>query len=87
MFALAREFARHVVPQILKPLRTMWNQVIGFVFLCFALIQLPAAVRTWRQYNETGEGLVRLVVSALFILIMASFGVTSFLKARKVSRS
>ena len=87
MFALAREFARHVVPQILKPLRTMWNQVIGFVFLCFALIPLPAAVRTWRQYNETGEGLVRLVVSALFILIMASFGVTSFIKARKVSRS
>jgi hypothetical protein len=33
-----REFTKHIVPAILKPARTLWNQVIGFLFLSFAAI-------------------------------------------------
>jgi hypothetical protein len=85
--SLVRQFLRHVLPGVLKPLRALWNEVIGFVFLALAAIPVPRAVRSWQEFNETGEGLFRVVLSAIFIGIMAWFGVTSFLRARKISRS
>jgi len=84
---LVRQFLRHVLPGVLKPLRALWNEVIGFVFLALAAIPVPRALRSWQEFNETGEGLFRVVLSAVFIGIMAWFGVTSFLRARKISRS
>lgn len=87
MLSTAREFLRHVLPQILKPLRALWNEVIGFVFLALALIPLPRTYRIWQDFQESGDGLVRLVLSGAFIVVMAWFGVTSFLRARKISRS
>ena len=87
MFRLGREFVRHVLPQIIKPIRTLWNEMIGFVFLCLAAVPIPRTYRGYRQYTETGEGLFPLVVSAIFITIMAAFGLHSFLRARKIARS
>jgi len=87
MFALVREFGRHVLPQILKPLRSLWNEVIGFVFLALAALPIPRTFRTWREFDESGDGLVRLLFSLVFIVMMGGFGIQSFLRARKISRS
>ena len=87
MSRVGREFFRHVVPQIIKPIRALWNEVIGFLFLALAAMPLPSAFRHWQKYNDTGEGLSRIVVYALFIFLMASFGIHSFIRARKISRS
>ena len=82
-----QEFIRHVLPGIMKPLRSLWNEVIGFVFLCLAVLPLPRAFRQWRQFNETGEGLSRMALYLCFIILMGGFGIQSFLRARKISRS
>jgi len=87
MSRVGREFVRHILPQIIKPIRTLWNEMIGFVFLCLAAVPIPRAFRDYRQYTETGEGLFRVVLSALFITLMAVFGIHSFLRARKIARS
>ena len=87
MASMVREFARHVVPQILKPLRALWNEVIGFVFLALAVLPVPRTYKIWREFEESGEGLVRLGFSLVFVLMMACFGIHSFLRARKISRS
>jgi hypothetical protein len=87
MYKLGREFVRHVVPQIIKPIRTLWNEMVGFVFLCLALIPAPRAIRQWHDYSTTGKGLSRLLVYFVFIGLMAIFAVQSFLRARKISRS
>jgi hypothetical protein len=87
MKQLLREFIRHVAPHIIKPLRIVWNQIIGFLFLTFAIVPIPRTVRAWKEFTESGDGLFRVVVSAIFILMMASFGIHSFLRARKISRS
>jgi hypothetical protein len=84
---LLQEFLRHVLPGIVKPLRALMNEILGFVFLCFALIPLPRAFNQWRQFNETGEGLSRMAVYIFFILMMGTFGIYSFLRARKITRS
>jgi len=77
----------HVVPQILKPLRALWNEIIGFLFLLLAAAPIPGLVRHWRAFQEDGSGLFRIVLSIVFIVAMASFGIHSFLRARKISRS
>ncbi len=87
MFRVGQEFVRHVLPRIIKPMRALWNEIIGFIFLAMAALPIPGALRHWRQFNETGEGLSRLVLAGVFIILMASFGIHSFLRARKISRS
>ena len=89
-----REFVRHVVPTVIKPARTLWNEVIGFLFLSFAAIfgfktfryamDLSAAADA--KADTTGE-LIRLAMAGFCTLVMAWYGVSSFRRARKISRS
>ena len=41
----------HVIPGIIKPLHILWNEMIGFVFICIAIIATPRVYREvafWR---------------------------------------
>lgn len=87
MRVIVQQFLRHVLPGVMRPLRILWNEIIGFVFLCFALIPAPRMWRAWRTYEQTGEGLFHLILAAIFISIMACFGIGSFRRARKIARS
>jgi hypothetical protein len=87
MARIVGNFVRHVLPQIVKPIRALWNEVIGFLFLALAAIPLPRTVRHWQEFNETGQGLGRVLMASVFITMMAGFGIHSFLRARKISRS
>jgi len=77
-----RMFVKHVVPAVLKPARTLWNEVIGFLFLCFGAIFGFQAGRYF-AHGEVG----RAAIAGFCTAIMLWYGVTSFLKARKISRS
>ncbi len=83
MFSLARKFLGHVVPGIIRPIHILWNQVIGFVFLVLAVLPVNSIIRDWRI---PGAG-PRLALEISFMLLMGWFGLTSFLKARKISKS
>ena len=87
MSRFVQEFVRHILPGIIKPLRALWNELIGFVFLCLAVLPLPRAFRQWQQFNETGEGMSHMALYLCFIVLMGFFGIHSFLRARKISRS
>jgi hypothetical protein len=77
-----REFVKHVVPAVAKPARTLWNEVIGFLFFCFAV---PFGFKVV-SYARSGDR-VRLAIAGFCFLLMAYFGVQSFLRARRISRS
>jgi F0F1-type ATP synthase assembly protein I len=84
---LVTQFLKHVLPGVIRPIHILWNEVIGFVFLVIAAF---IAVSTYRRaQNFTGDagGLMILVASCMFALLLAWFGISSFLKARKISRS
>jgi len=85
------EFTKHVVPAVLKPARTLWNEVIGFFFLCLAVLFGSGMVRAYMAMtsgpNQDIGPLLRLIGTGFLTLLMLYFGITSFLRARKISRS
>jgi hypothetical protein len=87
MGALISKFVSHVMPGIIRPLHALWNEVIGFLFLVFTALCAYYVFRAVRDFAGTLESLVRIVFPALFGLVMGYFGVSSFLRARRISRS
>jgi hypothetical protein len=73
---------KHIVPAVIKPARTLWNEVIGFFFLCLGVMFGFTAVRAALNHD-----MLRAVAGGLGTMLMAWYGITSFLRARKISRS
>ena len=66
--------------------RVMWNEMIAFLFLVFGVL---VAFSTWRNFTAgqaTGSPIV-LFAGGGFALMLLFFGVTSLLRARRISRS
>jgi hypothetical protein len=80
-------FLGHVLPGVIRPLHALWNEIIGFLFIVLAVIPVPSLIRDWRQFDQHGSNLPKLVLGAVWVLTMAYFGISSFLRARKISRS
>jgi hypothetical protein len=78
----SRSFIKHVVPAVVKPMHSLWNEVIGFLFCSFAAI-FGFKTLTYLRHGD----MPRMVIAGSCTLIMAWYGVTSFLKARRISRS
>ncbi len=84
---MIRKFIRHVVPGIIRPVHILWNQVIGFLFIVLAIGTVPSIFRAWREFDGEGKDFWRLGLTLAFGVIMGGYGVSSFLRARKISRS
>jgi hypothetical protein len=89
------QFVRHVVPAVMKPARVLWNEIIGFLFLCFTVIfgfQAGRHVWNWLYPDPSlpADGpadLGRFLIAAFCTSLTGYFAVTSFWRARKISRS
>jgi hypothetical protein len=78
----AGKFVKHVLPAAFKPIHSLWHEVIGFIFLASAVLA------TWwlfRHSSALTPG--RLILPIIFIVVTAVYGISSFLKARHISRS
>ncbi len=73
---------KHVVPAAVKPVHSLWHEVLGFVFLAFAGLGVFKIVR-----NAATMKPGQLVILIFFVVVLAGYGISSFLKARKISRS
>jgi hypothetical protein len=71
----------------MRPLRVLWNQIIGFVFLVLTVWALPRCVSSVRDFDGQIESLFHVLLSGLFVVIMGVFGIYSFLRARKAAKS
>jgi hypothetical protein len=83
VFSTGRKFLGHVVPGIARPIHILWNQVIGFFFIVLALLPVPTAIR---NFGKEGSG-AHLALTIPFVLIMGWFGISSFWRARRISKS
>lgn len=75
-------FVKHVVPAAVKPLHSLWHQILGFIFLVFAGL---AAWKVWRSTTPIDPPMLALVV--IFIIVMAAYGIASIRKSNRISRS
>ena len=82
-----RQFIRHVLPEIMRPARTLFHEVIGFLFLALAVFPIPSGIRQAREFDGQPGTIFRMVITVVFVLIMAAYGISSFRRARKISRS
>ena len=80
MFSMVKSFFGHVMPSIIRPLHILWNQVIGFVFIVLAVVFGYRVIRG-------KESLGLQLVGTIFVLLIAWYGISSFWKARKISKS
>jgi hypothetical protein len=82
-----QRFMGHVVPNVIRPLRVLWNQLMGFIFLVLAAGATPSAVRNVRQFQGDFESSLRVGLAFIFMALMLYFGITSLLRARRITRS
>src|ERR1039458_320797 len=85
-------FLKHILPAIAKPLNALWNEVIGLFFLSFATIFGFRTVTYVRQLQRATDAdatgaLLRVVMAGFCALLLGFYGVASFRRARKTSRS
>jgi hypothetical protein len=78
----SRRFVKHVVPAAVKPLHSLWHEILGFVFLMFAVV---AGYRMWQERAEMSP--VKFVMIGVFVLVTLGYGLSSVRKARRISRS
>ena len=80
-------FARHVVPAAVRPARTLWNELLGFIFLVFALSiggwMFPSVI----HFDGTAHDVIKLSMGGVSFLVMLYYGISSFRRARRISRS
>jgi uncharacterized membrane protein YfcA len=82
----AHRFAHHVVPEVVRPARVIWNQAIGGLFLLFTVFFLGCAFNYYRQSEVDPKSGLGFGLALFMGVVMAYFSVASFLKARKIAR-
>ena len=85
--ATGRKFVTHVVPAVVKPVKTLWHEVIGFLFFVLAVAAVPTSYRAIQKFDGSVSSILTVGMCAIFIFIMGGYAVSSFLRARKISRS
>jgi len=78
----AGKFVKHVVPSAVKPVHSLWHEILGFIFVVFALSLCGSLIHT-----RNSIGPLKLVLIVPLILLSLGYGISSFLKARRISRS
>jgi hypothetical protein len=66
-----------------RVLHTLWLEVTGLFFLLFAVIGTAALVREYQAYSAGRADINKVVAAALFTVIFAYFGVSSFWRSRR----
>ena len=87
MWARIRQFFEYIIPGVIRPLRVLWNEIIGFVFAVFTVIFGFRTVKFFRDLEGRNAGeLMLLLGMAAFTLMLALFCFSSFRRARRINR-
>ncbi len=89
MARIVKQFVTHVVPGVVRPARILWNELMAFVFFALAIMGGSWVYRKIRADGppDAFHELLGIGVGAIFALFMAYFAISSWWKARRISRS
>src|SRR5947207_1752639 len=81
-YVVSGAFVRHVLPAAIKPIHSLWHEVLGFTFLVFA------GIGAWKVWQHPGAlPPIQFAIVIVFIAVMTGYGISSIRKARRISRS
>ena len=70
----------------MRPARVIWNQAIGAIFVVLAVPALLKAVQVYREMKpDDTRSLFVLILSVVFCVVMFSFAIASFRKAKRIA--
>ena len=73
-------FTKHVVGSTVKPLHTLWHEVLGFIFLAFS------GLGAWKLFSsEKKLELPQFLIAVIFIGVVGAYGASSVMKARRIA--
>jgi hypothetical protein len=80
------QFLKTIFGGLLKTMHTLWLEVMGALFLAFALMFGIYVVQAYRRYTVDGDAFDLWMIgsAAAMSLVMFAFGVHSFWKSRKL---
>lgn len=84
---MAQKFFHAVAPGILKPLRTLWNEMMAFAFFAGAILFGSAAYREHLKVQQDKSSVWLVLLPGFACAVFLFFGVQSYFKARKISKS
>jgi hypothetical protein len=67
---IARKFAYHVVPHVVRPARIIWNQIIGALFVLIAASVLFKSYQFMSNMGKEPENGARLLFTLPFGLLL-----------------
>lgn len=74
-------FTKHVVGSTVRPVHTLWHEVIGFIFMAFACIG------AWKLYSSPNKlEPPQFFIALIFIIVVAAYGLSSVRKARQLAK-
>ena len=82
-----RRFLGIVVPAVIKPAHTLWHEIIGFVFTVMAIAFILSGFRAIRNFDGSAGAIMRVAMLAVGVCLLGGYGISSFRRARKISRS
>lgn len=86
MSTLFRKFAQSFLPGIVRPLHSLWNEVLGALFLCFAILLVRPVYKAYQDIAIDPAHFIKFLLSLFFCAIMFFFGIQAFWRARRISR-
>jgi hypothetical protein len=88
-FAAGASEVMKFVPRLWAIARELFHEVMGVFFIAFALfftVGRAGLIHAIQNLEKEPDGLLRLVVVASVVLMLGGFGVSSFLRARRISK-
>ncbi|MGH9610526.1 MAG: hypothetical protein ACRD34_12730 [Bryobacteraceae bacterium] len=80
----AKGFVRHVVPEVVRPARVIWNRAIGALFVVLVVPALFKATQIYPDLATDSKAPFSFMVCLVFAALMAFFAFTSFRTARRI---
>jgi hypothetical protein len=87
VYEQGRRFLGFVVPAVVKPAHTLLHELLGFVFILMATAFVFSGFRAIRQFDGSFGSILRLCLLGFGVCLLGGYGISSFLRARKISRS
>ncbi|MEP7352768.1 MAG: hypothetical protein ABI824_06010 [Acidobacteriota bacterium] len=80
-------FVNHVFPGVVRPMRVLVNEIVGFLFAVIAVSFVPGLLKSYRALKTPQGNPGGTALGAGLVALMFYFAISSFLRARRISRS